>query len=81
VLGNGWKYLLLFLTLSLFVVKVYKQHLLVLIKGSKYLFVSVGFSSDHWRMGVSEVRGGREPDTVGRKAYGEVSGVNRKSPN
>lgn len=33
------------------------------------------------RMGVCELKGGREPNTVGRKAYGEVSGINRKSLN
>jgi len=50
-------------------------------KDSKHLFMSVGFFL--WLvaagMGVCELKGGREPNTVGRKAYGEVSGINRKS--
>ena len=52
-------------------------------KDSKYLFLSVGFFL--WLvadgMGVCELKGGREPNTVGRKAYGEVSGINSKSLN
>lgn len=32
-------------------------------------------------MCVCELKGGREPNAVGRKAYGEVSGINRKSLN
>lgn len=52
-------------------------------KNSRYLFMSIGFFL--WpvaaRMGVCELKGGKEPNTVGRKAYGEVSGINRKSLN
>lgn len=49
-------------------------------KDSKYLFMPVGLFL--WLvaagMGVCELKGGREPR---RKAYGEVSGINRKSLN
>lgn len=54
-----------------------------LAKDGKYLFMFVGLFL--WLvaagMGVCELKGGREPNTVGRKAHGEVSGINRKSPN
>lgn len=49
-------------------------------KESKYSLMPVGFFL--WLveagMGVCELKGGREPR---RKAYGEVSGINRKSLN